>query len=85
MDYDIAYTEDSNFVIRDIVDSGLACAQFAKSIGGALFWSWNPQNQECRPKTTDSGRGASSIGTTSGTVACGSAGGAGKQFFLPKS
>ena len=81
VDYNIAYTEDPNFLIFDIVDSAAECAQYAKSIGGALFWSWVPQHKFCCPKTSDSGRVAGS-GITSGTVACGSAGGAGKHFFF---
>ena len=79
MDYDIAYTEDANNFIHDIVDSALECAQYAKSIGGAFFWSWDHEYKFCYPKTSDTGRGAAPGTRTSGTVACGS--GAGNNFF----
>ena len=79
MDYDTAYTEDPNNFLYEIVNSALECAQYANSIGGALFWSWNHENKACYPKTSDSGRATDPV--TSGTVACGSAAGTGKNFF----
>ena len=82
VEYDTAYTEDPNNFIHEIVDSALECAEYANSIGGALFWSWNHQNKACYPKTSDSGRTvAPASGTTSGTVECGSSRGAGKNIF----
>ena len=47
VDYKIAYTEEPDNFLYEIVDSALDCAVYAKSIGGALFWSWNHQNQAC--------------------------------------
>ena len=82
VDYDIVYTKEPDNFLYEIVNSALDCAIYAKSIGGAFFWSWNHQNKACYPKTSDSGRTAASpSGTTSGTVACGEAGGAGKHYF----
>ena len=82
MEYDTEYTPDPGNFINEIVDSALDCAKYAKTIGGALFWSWNHNNKRCYPKTSDSGRGAAPpSGTTSGTVECGGSGGEGKNCF----